>query len=60
MAEEGLKDIKNDKIFIAQSVFTDLVVLRRELEILREITLSSNENITEYIKSIVPTCNKAE
>jgi FlaA1/EpsC-like NDP-sugar epimerase len=60
MAEEDLKATRNDKIFIAHPVFTDLGVLRRELEILREITLSSDEDISEYIKSIVPTYNKAE
>lgn len=60
MAEEGLKTTRNDKIFIAHPVFTDLGVLRRELEILREIALSSNEDVSEYIKSIVPTYSKAE
>lgn len=59
-AEEGLKTTRNDKIFIAHPVFTDLAVLKRELEILREITLSSGEDVSDYIKSIVPTYKKAE
>ncbi len=60
MAEEGLMATRNDKIFIAHPVSTDLAVLKRELEILKEITQSSSEDISEYIKSIVPTYNKAE
>lgn len=60
MAEEGLMATRNDKIFIAHPVFTDLAVLKRELDILREIALSSGEDISDYIKSIVPTYKKAE
>ncbi len=60
MAEEDLKATRNDKIFIAHPISTDLAVLRRELEILREITLSNTDNVSEYIKSIVPTYKKAE
>jgi FlaA1/EpsC-like NDP-sugar epimerase len=60
MAEEGLKATRNDKIFIAHPISTDLGLLKRELDILKEITISSNDDISEYIKSIVPTYNKAE
>lgn len=60
MAEEGLMATRNDKIFIAHPVYTDLAVLKRELEILREIAMSNEGDISEYIKSIVPTYKKAE
>ena len=60
MAEEGLQATRNDKIFIAHPVATDLAVLRRELEILKDIALSNDGDVSEYIKSIVPTYKKAE
>ncbi len=65
MAEEGLKATRNDKIFVAHPVATDLAVLRRELEILKDITLTGSrdvcdEDVFEYVKSIVPTYCKAE
>ena len=60
MAEEGLQATRYNKIFIAPPVFTDIALLRRELEILRDITFANNGNVFEYIKTIVPTYNKAE
>lgn len=60
MAEEGLLATRNDKIFIAHPIHTDLAVLRRELDILCDIAFSCNGDISEYIQSIVPTYNKAE
>jgi FlaA1/EpsC-like NDP-sugar epimerase len=60
MAEEGLKATRNDKIFIAHPVATDLAVLRRELGILKEIAIAGDDDVSEYIKSIVPTYKKAE
>lgn len=60
MAEEGLQVTKYNKIFVAPPVFTNIALLRRELEILRNITFTNNGDIFEYIKTIVPTYNKAE
>ena len=32
MAEEGLETTKNNKIYVAQPIFTDLGLLRREID----------------------------
>jgi FlaA1/EpsC-like NDP-sugar epimerase len=60
MAEEGLKATKNDKIFVAKPVFTDLKLLRREIDCLREIMLKDTGRVMEYMKNIVPTYKKAQ
>ena len=60
MAEEGLKATRNDKIFIAHPVSTDLAVLRRELEILKECIFSNDRDFYEHIKFIVPSYRKTE
>jgi len=60
MAEEGLQATRYNKIFVAPPIFTDIALLRRELEILRDITLTNNGDVFEYIKTIVPTYRKAE
>jgi FlaA1/EpsC-like NDP-sugar epimerase len=54
LAEEGLEATKNDKIFAAQPVFTDLALLRREIDHLREIIASNADEIPEYLGHIVP------
>jgi hypothetical protein len=59
MEEEGLQATSYNKIFIAPPVYTEIAVLKRELEILKEITLSENEELFEYVKTIVPTYKKA-
>ncbi len=59
MEEEGLQATSYNKIFIAPPVYTEIAVLKRELEILKEITLSESEELLEYIKTIVPTYKKA-
>jgi FlaA1/EpsC-like NDP-sugar epimerase len=59
MEEEGLQATRYDKIFIVPPVFTEIAVLKRELEILKEITLSESEELFEYVKTIVPTYKKA-
>lgn len=59
MEEEGLQATRYDKIFIAPPVFTEIAVLKRELEILKDITLSESEELFEYVKTIVPTYKKA-
>ncbi len=59
LAEEGLETTVNHKIFVAQPVFTDLALLRREIDYLKEIVISDADKIFDYIKSIVPTYKKA-
>lgn len=60
MAEEGLKATKHDKIYVAQPVFTDLAMLKREIEHLKEIVMTNADGVMDYIKTIVPTYKKAE
>ena len=60
LAEEGLLATQNDKIFIAQPVFTDLALLRRQIEYICEIIKNDTDNIFDYIKTIVPNYKKAE
>ncbi|HEX3029172.1 MAG TPA: nucleoside-diphosphate sugar epimerase/dehydratase [Clostridia bacterium] len=59
LAEEGLETTVNHKIFVAQPVFTDLALLRREIDYLKEIVVSDADKIFDYIKSVVPTYKKA-
>ncbi|MCX7842206.1 MAG: polysaccharide biosynthesis protein [Clostridia bacterium] len=60
LAEEGLEATKNNKIFVAQPVNTDLELLRRQIEHLTEIMMSSSENVMDYVGHMVPTYKKAE
>ncbi|MDK2800370.1 MAG: hypothetical protein PWP27_1928 [Clostridiales bacterium] len=56
MAEEGLTATKHEKIFIGQPIFTDLRILHRELENLKEVIKSdNNESLKEFMKTLVPT-----
>jgi FlaA1/EpsC-like NDP-sugar epimerase len=55
LAEEGLQSTKNNKIFIAQPVDTDLVSLKNEIDCLKEIVVTDSENIIKYIQKLVPT-----
>lgn len=58
LAEEGLKATKHDKIYVAQPVFTDLFLLRREIEQLKEIIMGSSDEICDYLQKIVPSYKK--
>lgn len=60
LKEEGLESTKNNKIYVAKPIHTDLALLKRELDCLKEIMLKDSEGISEYIKLIVPTYKKAE
>lgn len=60
LAEEGLKATKHDKIYVAQPVFTDLALLKRELDIIGKMLNSSAEQIKDYLINIVPTYKKAQ
>lgn len=54
LAEEGIQATKNNKINVAQPLHSDLAILRREIECLREIIMTNAENARDYIKVIVP------
>jgi len=60
LAEEGLQATKNDKIFVAQPVFTDLALLKREIECLKEVIMTNADGVMDYIQTIVPTYKRAE
>jgi len=60
LAEEGLQATKHDKIYVAQPVFTDLALLKREIEVLKEIITNNADGVMDYIQTIVPTYKKAE
>ena len=60
MAEEGLQATKHDKIFVAQPVHTDLAILKREIDCLKEIVINNTDDVMDYIRNIVPTYKKAE
>ena len=54
LAEEGVQATKNDKIYVAQPLHTDLAILRREIECLKDIILTNADEVRDYIKVIVP------
>ncbi|HHV99399.1 MAG TPA: polysaccharide biosynthesis protein [Clostridiaceae bacterium] len=61
LAEEGLMATKNNKIYVAQPVFTDLALLRKQIARLKDIIFSDEyEGISEYVQDMVPTYNKAQ
>ena len=53
--EEGMKETKHEKIFIAKPIFTDLKQLTLELEVLKDILLGDGEEIKRSIAKIVAT-----
>lgn len=59
LKEEGLKATNNDKIFVAQPVFTDLALLRKQIEQLQSIITSNADGVMDYIGNIVPTYSRA-
>ena len=54
LAEEGIEATKNNKIFVAKPLHTDLAMLKREIECLKEVILTNADEAREYIKVIVP------
>ena len=60
LKEEGLESTKNNKIYVAKPIHTDLALLRRELDCLKDIIMTDSDEISDYIKLIVPTYKKAE
>lgn len=60
LAEEGIQATKNNKIYVAQPLHTDLAILKREIEYLREIIMTNADEAREYMKVIVPTYKSAE
>ncbi|MDR7857532.1 nucleoside-diphosphate sugar epimerase/dehydratase [Tissierella sp.] len=59
--EEGISATKHDKIFIGKPTFTDYKLLLRSLEEAnRIIKTGTDEDIKEYVKTIVPNYCKSE
>ena len=60
MEEEGLQATINERIFVAPPIFTDIVILKREINKLNDVIGSNAEEITNYIPVLVPTYKKAQ
>lgn len=60
MDEEGLKSTENNKIFVAKPLFTDLAMLRREIDVLKETIMLDKGDVFELVKTLVPTYKKAQ
>lgn len=58
MEEEGLTATRHKKIFIGQPIFMDMKILNRQLERLRNIISSENEDLISFIETLVPTYTK--
>ncbi len=59
--EEGITATKHDKIFIGKPTFTDYKLLLKSLdEIDRIIKNGTDEELKEYLKTIVPNYRKSE
>lgn len=54
LAEEGIEATKNNKIYVAKPLHTDLAILRREIECLRDIISNNADQVRDYMKIIVP------
>ena len=59
LAQEGLEATKHNKIYIAKPIFTDLALLKREIEVLSDIILNRADDVTDYLPNIVPEYKKA-
>lgn len=58
--EEGLQKTKNNKVYMAKPVFTDLAMLKREITVLNEIIINNADGVMNYVKNIVPTYKAAQ
>lgn len=54
LAEEGIEATKNNKIYVAKPLHTDLAILRREIECLKDIITNNTNQVRDYMKVIVP------
>jgi FlaA1/EpsC-like NDP-sugar epimerase len=54
LAEEGIKATKNNKIYVVQPLYTDLAMLKREIDYLKDIIITNADEAKDYIKVIVP------
>lgn len=54
LAEEGIQATKNNKIYVAQPLYTDLAMLKREIDYLKDILMTNADEARDYIKVIVP------
>jgi len=54
LAEEDMEATKNKKIFVVKPLHTDLAILRREIECLKDIIANRADEVRDYMKIIVP------
>ena len=57
LEEEGIEATKHDKIFTAKPIFTDLALLKRELDVLSSLLTGNPDKVVEYICNIIPAFN---
>ena len=55
MDEEGLTATKHNKIFVGKPTFTDIKFLQMQLKNLNDILYQNEDELKEYMKTIVPT-----
>ena len=60
LAEEGIEATKNNKIYVAKPLHTDLAILRREIECLKDIITNRADEVRDYMKIIVPNYDYKE
>lgn len=60
LEEEGIQATKNNKIFIAKPVFTDLAMLKREIGVLNEVITNNADSVMDYMTNIVPTYKRTQ
>lgn len=54
LAEEGVQATKHNKIFVAQPLHSDMAILMREIECLKDIIINNSDEVMDYMKVIVP------
>lgn len=54
LAEEGVEATRNNKIYVAKPLHTDLAILRREIDCLKDIITDRADQVRDYMKVIVP------
>lgn len=60
LSEEGMQKTRNERIFIAKPVITDMATLNRNIRALQKLAEDNPEGVVEHIHNIVPTFEHAE
>lgn len=62
LSEEGIRKTKNDKIFVAKSLFTDYERISQEISLLMDSVLdkADSQRIKDFIRNLVPTYKESK